>query len=226
MGSWCGRPKQDLIRDPGAVFICSSLSRTPRHCTFGGEEMILPSQHIYIFVATQGFLHRAGRPMVNAAAECGNLNICIRLLHINKFPHLAKFSSFGPTQLIFRQRCSHVTYIHDERKSEDLMLESKCKSFTFKSKSRHKSKSCPSSPCPGHRCLQTDVISLIFGVIFLESKNNALCLGQSKNHGTAANKHTIHIAKKWHNMLLIASSLKHLYSFTLGFVMNLWGNLR
>lgn len=77
MGSWCGRPKQALIRNPGAVFLRSSLSCTPRHCTFG-EEMILPSQHIYIFVATQGYLHRTGRPMVNAAAECGQLNICIR----------------------------------------------------------------------------------------------------------------------------------------------------
>lgn len=78
MGSWCGRPKQALIRNPGAVFLCSSLSRTPRHCTFGREEMILPSQHIYIFVATRGYLLRAGRRVVSAAARCGHLNICIR----------------------------------------------------------------------------------------------------------------------------------------------------
>ncbi|GAA6109652.1 uncharacterized [Tachysurus ichikawai] len=78
MGSWCGRPKQALIRNPGSVFLCSSLSHTPRQCTFGGEEMILPSQHIYIFVAMQGFLRRAGKPMVNVAVESGHLNICIR----------------------------------------------------------------------------------------------------------------------------------------------------
>lgn len=201
MGSWCGRPKQALIRNPGAVFLCSSLSRTPRHCTFGGEEMILPSQHIYIFVATQGYLCRAGRPMVNASAECGHLNICIRSflstnsLTLQNSPASVPPSSSSDSSVVMTRYCwSWVARQQILNSSQD-----------FKCMSRSMFKPCPSSPCPGLHWLQTDLITDISGIWhpFLEPERNTYCVKpRILQH---CSKHKIHIAKKWHNN---AASLK------------------
>lgn len=155
-----------------------------------------PSKSTYLHICSNAGLFAQGW---QAHGQCGCWKWTSEHLHplfyINKFPHLAKSFSFSSTQLIFKQRRSHVTNFQVEVLSQWIFSSSQNLSLYCKCKLGNKS--CPSTPCPGpNHCLQADVIDLIFVVIFLESESNTLSLGQSKNHCTVTNKYKRHIAKK------------------------------